>query len=53
MLFTDLLKHRGVSLIYGPRGAGKSTLIEVVVKGVKRLGGFENYAFTHFHFDEG
>jgi len=53
MLFTDLLKHRGVSLIYGPRGAGKSTLIEVVVKGVKRLGGFENYAFMHFHFDEG
>ncbi len=53
MLFTDLLKHRGVSLIYGPRGAGKSTLIEVVVRGVKRLGGFGNYAFTHFHFDEG
>jgi polynucleotide 5'-kinase involved in rRNA processing len=28
--FTNVIKYRGVSLIYGPRGAGKSTLAKVL-----------------------
>ncbi len=54
MLFTDVLGSRGISLIYGPRGAGKSTLAEVIVRGANELGEINrNYAFVHLHLDEG
>ena len=54
MLFTDVLGIRGISLIYGPRGAGKSTLAEVIVRGTNELGKINrNYVFVHLHLDEG
>ncbi|MFP3216918.1 MAG: hypothetical protein RXP99_06465 [Vulcanisaeta sp.] len=46
MLFTDVLGSRGISLIYGPRGAGKSTLAEVIVRGANELGG-RSIVITH------
>jgi len=45
-------KYRGVSLIYGPRGAGKSTLAKVLEEEVKEVEGFNDLVFVRYTFEE-
>ncbi|MCG2869855.1 MAG: ATP-binding protein, partial [Vulcanisaeta sp.] len=48
----NILKSRGVSLIFGPRGAGKSTLVKVLGDAIRVVGGFDNIAFVRYTFGE-
>ena len=48
----NVLKSRGVSLIFGPRGAGKSTLVKVLGDAIRVVGGFDNIAFVRYTFGE-
>ncbi|MFP3303343.1 MAG: ATP-binding protein [Caldivirga sp.] len=50
--FTNVIKYRGVSLIYGPRGAGKSTLAKVLEEEVKEVEGFNDLVFVRYTFEE-
>jgi Archaeal ATPase. len=50
--FTNVTKYRGVSLIYGPRGAGKSTLAKVLEEEVKEVEGFNDLVFVRYTFEE-
>jgi hypothetical protein len=43
-----VIKYRGVSLIYGPRGAGKSTLAKVLEEEVKEVEGFNDLVFVRY-----
>lgn len=47
-----MTKYRGVSLIYGPRGAGKSTLAKVLEEEVKEVEGFNDLVFVRYTFEE-
>jgi len=49
---TSTLKSRGVSLIFGPRGAGKSTFVKVLSDAMRRVGGFDDIAFIRYTFGE-
>ncbi|MDT7902723.1 MAG: ATP-binding protein [Caldivirga sp.] len=50
--FTNVIKYCGVSLIYGPRGAGKSTLAKVLEEEVKEVEGFDDLVFLRYTFEE-
>jgi hypothetical protein len=50
--FTDVIKYRGVSLIFGPRGAGKSTLAKVLEEGVRKIEDFNDLVFVRYTFEE-
>jgi AAA+ ATPase superfamily predicted ATPase len=50
--FTNVIRYRGISLIYGPRGAGKSTLAKVLEEEVKEVEGFDDLVFLRYTFEE-
>ncbi|MFP3158087.1 MAG: hypothetical protein RXQ97_07770 [Caldivirga sp.] len=50
--YADVRRLRGVVTLYGPRGAGKSTLMMLMCEGIREVGGFEDMLFVRYSFAE-
>jgi energy-coupling factor transporter ATP-binding protein EcfA2 len=50
--YADVRRLRGVVTLYGPRGAGKSTLMRLMCEGIREVGGFEDTLFVRYSFAE-
>ena len=50
--YADVRRLRGVVMLYGPRGAGKSTLMRLMGEGIREVGGFEDTLFVRYSFAE-